>query len=308
LRSFWQATGWAPTTSLAWTRLTGAPTAGVRARRYPSAYAVLAHFPSFRAAWAAAGIPLAHARWAPWTADEERVLVAMLGVRPTAEIAATLGRGEAAIYSRARRLGLHVGDVHGWPIHRVAQVAGVSEWLLRGYVDRGELPVFKGAKHVYVDMADLLVVQEIDWQHPPAALEAAALRAWRWRLVQLLAGQDWRRARPHRPRPSPATARGGRHRSVPRTSRPRTIRAGTWVHVSGSVPAAPWCDGRTGQVVRVVWCTDPRLVAPEWRALVRFPKQRRRRPGATIVYGVPLAALEPVPAALHSASLAAATS
>jgi hypothetical protein len=210
LHSFWQATGWAPTTSLAWTRLTGTRAAAAPARRYPSAYAVLRHFPSFRAAWAAAGIPLAHARWAPWTPAEEQYLVRTLGVRPTAEIAATLGRGEDAVRSRARRLGLHVSDAHGWPLQRVARVAGLPEHVLRGYVDRGELPVFKGAKHVYLDVGDLVVVAEIDWQHPPAELEAAVLHAVRQRLVLVLAGYDWRALRPHAPNARPAVGRGSR--------------------------------------------------------------------------------------------------
>jgi hypothetical protein len=167
LHAFHQATGCAPTTSVEWAHLTGSPGHAHGLHRYPSAYAVLRYFPSFRAAWAAAGVPLPHARWAPWTRPEEEYLARTLGVRPTAEIAATLGRGEGAIYKRARRLGLHVSDAHGWPLQRVARVSGVSERVLRGYVDRGELTVFKGAKFVFVDIANLLVVEEIDWQHPP---------------------------------------------------------------------------------------------------------------------------------------------
>src|SRR5918912_2284674 len=117
-------------------------------------------------------IELPHQRWAPWAAAEERYLVASLGVWPTAQIAATLGRGEGAIRRRARRLGRRVGDAHGWPLQRVARIARVSEHVLRGYIDSGELPIFKGAKHVYVDVGDLLVVEEIDWRQAPAVLEA----------------------------------------------------------------------------------------------------------------------------------------
>ena len=112
---------------------------------------MLRHFPSFRAAWEAAGIQLDDAHWAPWTADDDRYLVAHLGVQPTTSIAVTLRRGEAAVRTRARKLGLRVGLAHGWPLLRVARTAGISEYVLRGYVDRGELPVFKGAKHVYLD-------------------------------------------------------------------------------------------------------------------------------------------------------------
>jgi hypothetical protein len=93
---------------------------------------------------------------------------------------------------RARKLGLRVSDARGWPIQRVARMAGVSESVLRRYIRRGELPAFKGAKHVYLDPAELVVVTEIDWHNPPALLEAAALRFLRQRLLVVLSG----RARP----------------------------------------------------------------------------------------------------------------
>jgi hypothetical protein len=255
---------------------------------------VLSHFPSFRAAWAAAGIRLPHARWAPWTKPEEEYLVRTLGVLPTAEIAATLGRGEGAIYKRARRLGLHVGEAHGWPLQRVARRAGLSGSVLRGYVDRGELPVFKGAKHVYVDPGDLVVVEELDWQQVPADLERAALRSLRWRLVQVLAGRDWRAMRPHRPCPAQPTARCGPRRPGPRPPRPAAIGVGTWVRVAGPVPGLPQCANRVGRVQRVFWSTHPRQhgPAPQWRAMVVFSKEHRRRPGSDIVYSVPVAALQ----------------
>jgi hypothetical protein len=111
LLAFHRATDQAPTTSRGWASLI--QRGGPRQRRYPSAYAVRRHFPSFRAAWNAAGVRLPDERWAPWTADDDRYLVTHLGVRPTAEIAATLGRGEAAVRTRARRLGLRVGDAWG---------------------------------------------------------------------------------------------------------------------------------------------------------------------------------------------------
>ena len=198
--AFHAATGQAPTTSRYWASLVRSLGAAPdqHPRLYPSEYAVLRHFPSFRAAWLAAGIQLDDEHWAPWTADDDRYLVTHLGVQPTAGIAATLRRGEAAVRTRARKLGLCVGLAHGWPLLRVARAAGISEYVLRGYVDRGELPVFKGAKHVYLDPGDLPAVKEIDWQHVPAELESAVLQSLRWRLVQILAGQDWRAMRPHR--------------------------------------------------------------------------------------------------------------
>jgi hypothetical protein len=136
---------------------------------------VLRHFANFRAAWTAAGIHLADARSAPWTAEQDCYILTQLGVRPTIAIAEALGRGEAAIRARARKLGIRVGTARSWPLQRAARTAGVSEYVLRAYIKRGELSAFKGAKHVYVDPAHLRAVREIDWQHPPAELESAAV-------------------------------------------------------------------------------------------------------------------------------------
>ena len=198
LAAFHAAAGQAPTTSRYWAGLVsnlGAP--GQHPRLYPSEYAVLRHFPSFRAAWLATGIQLDDEHWAPWTTEDDRYLVTHLGVQPTTAIAATLRRGEAAVRMRARKLGLCVGLAQGWPMLRVAHSARISESLLRAYVDRGELPVFKGAKHVYLDPGDLPTLSEIDWQQVPEQLESAVLQSLRWRLVQVLAGHDWRTMRPH---------------------------------------------------------------------------------------------------------------
>jgi hypothetical protein len=199
LAVFHAATGQAPTTSRHWAGLVrslGGP--GQHPRHYPSEYAVLRHFPSFRAAWEAVGVQLDDAHWAPWTASDDSYLLAHLGVEPTASIAVTLRRGEAAVRTRARKLGLCVGLAHGWPLLRVARTAHIAECVLRGYIGRGELAVFKGAKHVYLDPGDLPAVEEIDWPHLPAELESAVRHSLRRRLVQVLAGQDWRSTRPHR--------------------------------------------------------------------------------------------------------------
>jgi hypothetical protein len=199
LVAYHAATGRAPTTSRHWAGLVRSLGAlGQHLRRYPSEYAVLRHFPSFRAAWEAAGIRIDDEHWAPWTTSDDNYLLTHLGVQPTASIAVTLRRGEAAIRTRARKLGLCVGLAHGWPLLRVARTAGISEYVLRGYISRGELAVFKGAKHVYLDPGDLPAVEEIDWPHLPAELESAVRQSLRQRLVQVLAGQDWRSMRPHR--------------------------------------------------------------------------------------------------------------
>jgi HNH endonuclease len=113
LVAFNRATGQAPTTSRSWAGLI--QRIGHRQSRYATAYGVLRHFPNFRAAWTAAGIQFADSRWAPWTAEQDRYILTQLGVQPTIAIAEALGRGEAAVRARARKLGLRVGTARGWP-------------------------------------------------------------------------------------------------------------------------------------------------------------------------------------------------
>jgi len=140
LVAYHAATGQTPTTSRYWAGLVRSLGAlSQHPRHYPSEYAVLRHFPSFRAAWEAVGVQLDDAHWAPWTASDDSYLVTHLGVEPTASIAVTLRRGEAAVRTRARKLGLCVGLAHGWPLLRVARTAHIAEYVLRGYIGRGEL-------------------------------------------------------------------------------------------------------------------------------------------------------------------------
>jgi len=294
LRRFVEDTGQTPIASPRYARLARSRARSPRRRRYPSAYAILRHFPTLRSAWEAIGVPIADRRWATWSPAEDWYVREALGVLSTATVAADLGRGEAAVHAHAHRLGLHVTDVWGWPLQRVARAGMVGEYLLRGYVDRGELPVFKGAKNLYVDPGDLLVVQEIDWAHPPAVLAAAVRRSLRERLIHILRGRDWRAARPHRPRPARPPTGKVSHRLGARLPRPRTLVPGVHVRVVGVVPAMPQCQGREGRVERVYWSVHPRQhePAPQWRALVVFAKHRRRRPGATIGYALPAAALQ----------------
>jgi hypothetical protein len=93
---------------------------------------------------------------------------------------------------------------------------------------------------------------------------------------------------------------------MPRPRWPVAVIPGAWVRVIGPAPAAGWCLSRVGQVERVFWSTHPRQGTPEWRALIRFAKQRRRQSGTTFVYGPPLVALELAPAPPRSNQAAAA--
>jgi hypothetical protein len=149
---------------------------------------------------------------------------------------------------------------------------------------------------VYADPGNLVVVDEIDWQHLPADLESAVLQSLRWRLVMLLAGRDRRSLPPQHPYQSAETKTScSPRRPIPRPPLPVWATPGTRVRVTGRTPAAPQCEGRLGQLEQIIWSVHPRQLepAPQWRALVVFAKLRHKRAGDLIRYSLPLAALQP---------------
>jgi hypothetical protein len=182
LRRFHRDHDLAPTSTEEWhqiTRLHGQRGGGHGGRRrYPSLYAVLRHFDTFRQAWAAAGIDVGR-RQESWRELEDWYLREGLGLIPRTELARDLNRTPDAIHRRLYDLGLHSYQRWGWTLHRVERVAQVPRHRLQTYLERGDLPYLRGSKCVYVDPADLVVVEEIDWQNPPRELRESALQAWR---------------------------------------------------------------------------------------------------------------------------------
>jgi len=190
LRRFYKEHSVAPTSTEDWHQLAGrhgCRGGGPGTRRpYPSLYGVLRHFDTFRQAWAAAGIDVGR-RQESWSELEDWYLREGMGLIPRTELARDLHRTPDAIHRRLYDLGLHSYQRWGWTLHHVERVAQIPRHRLQTYIEQGELPYLRGSKCVYIDPGDLLVVQEIDWQHPPAELEEAVLQAWRERLVKLLA-------------------------------------------------------------------------------------------------------------------------
>jgi hypothetical protein len=297
LRRFYDQTGNAPVTSILWDQV-----ASNRHRRrqswrrcFPSSYGVLRYFPSFRAAWEAAGVQLTNRRQAPWTSTEDWYVIEAIGVLPTATIALDLGRSESAIYRRIHHLHRRITDAKGWPLQRVVRVTGVSEHSLRGYIRRGELAVFKGAKCVYIDPGDLPVVDEIDWTQPRPDLESAVLSSLRGRLVQVLAARDSRRTRADRAALASNRASYERVQHTPRPPCPCWITPGVRVSVSAPTPAMPQPTVRIGVVERVYWSASYHQNGPaQWRAKVVFPRAYRKALGETVAYCLPASALQPV--------------
>ena len=81
---------------------------------------------------------------------------------------------------------------------------------------------------IYADPADLLVVKEIDWEHPPEELAEAVRRSLMARLVAILSGRDWRAGRPYQAHPKRTTGRRWERHAKSSTPKPLDIDAGDW--------------------------------------------------------------------------------
>ena len=298
LRRFYGDHHRAPTSTEDWHRLTGMHGqhgGGHGGRRpYPSLYAVLRHFESFRQAWAAAGIDVGR-RQESWSELEDWYLCEGAGLIPRTELARDLNRTSDAVHRRLYDLGIHSYERWGWTLHRVERVAQVPRHRLQTYLDRGDLPCLRGSKCLYVDPGDLIVVSEIDWQDPPPELAEAALLAWRERLVNLLAGHDWRAGRPFRTQPVVRSDRRWGPRLVRPGPKPVQVAAGDWVEIVGPVPRRPHCVGRKGRVHLLFWSVNRGVrnsarsaAEPQWMARVEFSSRHNRSLGPRVTYTLPL--------------------
>jgi hypothetical protein len=295
LRRFYEDHHEAPVATEEWHRITGRHGqrgGGSGRRSYPSLYAVLRYFETFRQAWAAVGIEVGR-RQESWTELEDWYLREGVGLISRSELARDLQRTPDAVHRRVYDLGLHSYGRWGWTLHRVERVAQIPRHRLQTYIDRGDLPFFRGSKCVYVDPADLVVVDEIDWQNPPAELEEATLQGWRDRLVKVLAGHDWRIGRPFRSQPVVRSDR----RWGPRLRQPgpkrAEISAGDRVEVVRSVSQRPQCEGRQGRVHLVFWSVNRQVrnsarsnPEAQWMARVEFASL-----GPRVTYTLPLECL-----------------
>jgi hypothetical protein len=301
LRRFYQDHGLAPTSTEEWHQRTarrGGRGGGPGTRRpYPSLHGVLRHFETFRQAWAAAGVDVGRLQES-WSELEDWYLREGVGVISRAELARDLRRTPEAVHRRLYDLGLHSYRRWGWTLHHVERIAQVPRHRLQTYLERGDLPYFRGSKCVYVDPADLVIVREIDWNDPPRELEDAALQAWRTRLVKLLAGHDWRAGRPYRAQPVVRTDRRWGPRLIAPGPKPIDLVVDDWVEVTATVPGRPHCLGRRGRVHLVFWSFNrnrhnPARTSPDpqWMARVEFPSQHARSRGPRVIYTLPLSSL-----------------
>ena len=78
--------------------------------------------------------------WAVWTAEEDRLLVALVGRYRAQTIAGKMGRSVRAVSMRANHLGLSFRDRYGWYSQKeAASILGVSEHWLKARIDNGTL-------------------------------------------------------------------------------------------------------------------------------------------------------------------------
>ncbi len=302
LRRFYRDFGFAPTATSEYQerqRFTGNSNTGV-GNPYPSSYGVLKYFASFREAWKAIGIETDRA-WEAWSPEEDWFLTEGAGILSRKELAEALNRTPNAVHRRLYDLGIHTYKARGWTLHRVMRVTQVPDHIIRKYADRGDLPYLRGAKCVYVDPADLLVVKEIDWRHAPAELAEAVRHSLMTRLVKILSRKDWRAGRPYQPHPKRATKRRWSRRVNSSMSKPAEIVAGDWVQVRQKVPSRCGVSkdirGRLGCVHVVYWSGNrqqARTAAEAcWMARVEFKKGAA---GKRLNCTLPLTMLEKVSA------------
>jgi hypothetical protein len=153
---------------------------------YPSFYGVLKHFPSFRDAWRAAGVKM-NRREQPWSPEEDQFLAEAAGLLSRKDLAEALDRTPNAVHRRLYDLGLHSYRTQGLSMNRAEEMAGVVKGTLRRYTRSGVLPAVRGSKCIYIDPADLPLVEVIDWSEAPPELREMVRRSLMKRLVTLLA-------------------------------------------------------------------------------------------------------------------------
>ena len=201
LRRFAQDTGRTPGSTEAFHALTKGSGIGPR-RRYPSAYAVLRWFPTFKAGWAAVGVAIGRS-FEAWTEDEEDFLREGIGILTRLDLADALGRSPDAVHRRIYDLGLNSYQARGWTPHRIAMATGVTDHIIRSYMERGQLPYLAGCKVQFIHPSDIPIIREVDWQRAPYDLMHDVRRGLMERLTVTLVGRDWRSGTGYVSRPKP---------------------------------------------------------------------------------------------------------
>lgn len=252
-------------------------------REFPSFYAVLKHFRSFRAAWEAAGIKQ-NRHWEPWTWEEDWFITNFAGIITRNQIAAYIDRNPDAVHRRLYDIGVNTRTAHGWSVHRLSQHTGLGDWIIRAYMERGELPYLKTHKYFYVDPADCLIMNEIDWDNVSQELADAIRKSLAYRMVSILSGKDWRANREHKT--AYGLSRNKKKQQWDKQVQPERpdLQIGEIVKSTRSIPFRPGFRKKQGIVKSIYYSlgglstkpikTNP-FPEPGWRATVEYKSKSK---------------------------------
>ena len=276
-------------------------------QKYPSFATVLNHWPTFRQAWKAAGFDIGNEN-EEWSIMEDWFILESLGVMYREEVAEILGRTAPAVKRRIYDLGeIRAYNRWGITLSAASRLLKVDATVFRKYMECGIIPYFKGIKLIYINPADLLKVEEIDWLEPQVPeLDAVIRKAVAQRICKMLKfGTSWRdheiykiqKTREHAGR-----IRLGRKavflKDAPQP--PNSLSKGDWVRASGKTAKGVDLTDRYGRIESVwfSWQKVKRFDGTRracWVARVEFPKLRTITGGKAqrIRCTVPLDALHP---------------
>jgi hypothetical protein len=251
----------------------------------------------------------------PWRPIEDWFITESVGILPRDEVVRLMsesgcGRTDAAIKRRLYDLGVNSYSRWGWTINHAERVTGISGETFRKYMAHGRLPYYRSHKCIYIDPADLLVVEEYNWKKKrhPKELDEAVRKSLALRLCYALLGYDWRRYAYHRARPEHefyagrvAAAYGKRTPAPlpgPRPEKNKKLEVGHWVMIDkGWKFKTPGARERKGEVKSIYWSSRSMPATqksparpPCWMARVELPKVKPHgRPEyRRIIYHVPL--------------------
>ncbi len=294
----------------------GRPTNLGHLQKYPSFAAILKFFKTFRQAWTAAGFDVDRA-WEEWTAMEDWFVLESVGILPRSEVAKILKRSAPAIKRRLYDLG-DIRSYNRWGItvSHAEQLTGMSRSVICRYLDYGIIPYLRGNKLIYMNPADLLKIEEIDWSRPVNPELDSMIRAGlAQRIAKMLKfGHAWRDHEVYKfhKKAEPFT---GRIKN-PRTSAfaaalpepPNDLNPGDWVTPSKPLAHMKHGAGNRIGVIKAVLYSVQNVARkdgthrPCWVARVEFPKIRTitDEKSDRIKWTIPLDALihaeQPVPA------------
>lgn len=274
-------------------------------QRYPSTYGINKFFKSMREAWEAAGFDMNRA-FMEWSTTEDWFVLESVGILPREEVSKLLKRSVPAIKRRLYDLG-DIRSYNRWGVTLTCaeKMLGLGISVIRKYLDLGIIPYFKGHKLYYLNPADLLKVQEVDWTKPVAPeLDKLIRNAIAQRISKMAAhGADWRKYELYQFHKTKERYTG-RIRN-PRQSAfsklyppaPNGIAAGDWVQITRKMAhfASDVSANRKGIVKALLYSPQQvkRLDGVKracWIARVEFPKMRKIRGEASrrVKYSIPL--------------------